>query len=100
ESYFLNINIPALSKKEIKGVKICDRIGRIDYDENYFLTEEETGYYLNLGNSDVTSLFDERDERIDSNALKAGYITISPLFNNEINPQAVNEMCKDWSALL
>ena len=60
-NYFLNVNIPDLPKKDIKGYKVCNSIGRVDYNENYYYQEEFGVKYLALGDTDMELMFDKND---------------------------------------
>lgn len=93
-NYFLNVNIPDLPLEQIKGTKVCTGIGRIDYDENYYYEEEFGVKYLALGKTDMELKFDKTDMNIDHVALDNGYITIAPLFNDEINHEYIDEVKK------
>lgn len=86
----LNINIPALSKARIKGVKftrqaICapqecfDR--RIDPRENVY-------YWLSGQSQECTS-----DPDVDSAALDAGFITITPLHYDLTHYEVLKQLC-------
>ena len=91
-NYFLNVNIPDLPMKQIKGIKVCELSGRIDYNENYYYEEEFGVKYLALGKTDTDLLFDRNNYDIDHVALDNGYITIVPLFNDEVNHNYINEV--------
>lgn len=95
-NYFLNVNIPDCPKEEIKGIKVCGTSGKIHYDENYSLEEEFGVYYVKLGATTETYLFDEDNLDIDCNCVNQKYIAISPLYNNHINSQYLNELKEKW----
>lgn len=94
--YFLNVNIPDLPKEEIKGIKVCEKIGRIHYDENYSYEEEFGVTYVKMGKTERTYLYDQNDMAVDNVALRNGYITIEPLFDNQINYKHIDEVRNIW----
>ena len=96
KEYFLNVNIPDMPRSQIKGYKICDTIGRIDYNENYHFEEEFGVNYLAIGNTTMKLDYDQNDINIDNVALKQGYITISPLYNDHVNHKYIEELKNSW----
>ncbi len=97
KKYFLNINVPACAKEEVKGVRICDKVGRVDYEEHYFPESENGIDYVTVGESESFHLFDPNDMNIDANAVRAGYVTLSPLFNDEIDHRYYEECIRKWT---
>lgn len=91
-NYFLNVNIPDLPKDSIKGIKICNSIGRIEYNENYHYEEEFGVKYIALGKTETNLLFDHNNYDIENVALDNGYITIVPLYNDQINHKYIDEV--------
>lgn len=91
-NYFLNVNIPDLPKDQIKGTKVCNSIGRVNYDENYYYEEEFGVKYLAVGKTDIDLMFDQNNYDIDCVSLNNGYITVVPLFNDQINHDYINEV--------
>ena len=91
-NYFLNVNIPDLPKDKIKGTRVCNSIGRVNYDENYYYQEEFGVTYLTLGDTDVELMFDQNNYDIDCVSLNDGYITVVPLYNDQINHEYINEV--------
>ena len=67
------------------------------YDENYFYQEEFGVKYIALGKSDVYFEFDTNNEDIDCAALEHGYITIVPLFNDQIKHDYIDEVKKIYT---
>lgn len=94
--YFLNVNFPDLPLEEIKGMKACGTYGKIFYDEHYEIESEDGVDYLRIHGADMRYDFDTTDMDIDINALEAGYITITPLYNNHINHDFLNEVYDKW----
>ena len=91
-NYFLNVNIPDVAEDEIKGIKVCDSIGRVEYNENYFYEEEFGVRYLVIGKTKIDLLYDQNDMNLDCVAVNEGYITIVPLFCDEINHDYIDEV--------
>lgn len=94
KEYFLNVNIPDLPQDKIKGYLVCENIGSIDYDENYSYEEEFGVTYLKIGDSNMHHNYDLNDYNIDCVAVNNGYISIVPLFNDQINHKAIDEVKK------
>lgn len=71
----LNINIPNLNEKDIKGIKVC-KIGKSTYNNEYVLVEnndEDKSYKLKGTRNDIEE--DETDLYYSSK----GYVTLTPL---------------------
>lgn len=71
----LNLNIPNLNGKDIKGIKVC-KIGKSTYNNEYVLLEnndEDRSYKLKGTRSDI-----QKDET-DLYYLSKGYVTLTPL---------------------
>ncbi len=81
--YFLNVNVPFLPKDECKGYAICEANGYIRYDEKYFYEEKDGETYITTGKCETEIIPDENNE-CDICMVNDGYITISPLDNDEI----------------
>lgn len=96
EDYFLNINIPDLPLREIKGYKVCSLEGKIVYNENYSFEEEFGVRYVKLGNAECLLDYDKDNFDIDNVAIRNGYVTISPLYNNHINHKYIEELKTKW----
>ena len=90
--YFLNVNIPALQEDEIKGIRVCDRIGEIIYNDSYSHVRQEEKDFIEIIGSDIFYKGDEDDERIDAIALKKGYVAISPLGNGHIDTCFIDDV--------
>lgn len=95
-NYFLNVNIPDCSISEIKGIKICGTSGRIEYDEGYSYEEEFGVKYIKIGDTKSYSRFDLNDYDIDRNCVDNGYISITPLYNQHINYDCLDEVKNDY----
>ena len=82
--YFLNINVPLLKEDEIKGIKICDEVGHVNYNDSYERkTINDKKYVVIKGGGPVY----RNNERlsIDLCAVKSGYVSVSALHNEHIS---------------
>ena len=86
----LNINIPALALKQIKGLRIT-RLGVRDYHGVMQRREDPRGnYYYWMGGAPVAS--DSKELDIDSVAVEHGYISITPLKFDSTFHEAIPEL--------
>lgn len=97
--YFLNVNIPDVPSGEIKGVKVCDKIGKIGYNENYSYEEEFGVTYVKIGKTELSLDYDHNDLNIDNVAVDSGYITVVPLFNDQINHKYIDYIRDVWEEI-
>ena len=93
-NYFLNVNIPDLPLKDIKGIKVCDEIGIICYDNCYSLEEEFGVKYIKLKEGKEIYKYDINNQNIDCVAVNNGYITVVPVDNDQISRKYINEVKK------
>lgn len=73
---FLNVNIPPLSERRIKGIRICRQGTEPIHEE--FLKRVDPGqrqYYWMTGSMPVIA----KDDGTDCYALKKGYVTVTPV---------------------
>ena len=94
DDYFLNVNIPDLKKEDIKGIKICDNIAKVVYEDVYSFTKRDEKDYISIGFGSRSIEGDNDDLSIDTNAIEAGYISISPLHNSHISKKHVKDVKK------
>jgi len=73
---FVNVNVPALPESEIKGVKIT-RQGQANYVEIFHRRFDPKGRVYFWMDGERTA--EEEDVNIDERAVKAGYISITPI---------------------
>lgn len=89
----LNVNIPAPSKKKLKGIKIC-RQADAKYDENFVERNDPSGkkYFW------LTGTFNNFDKRKDTdvNALEKNYVSVVPVQFDLTNEIVKNKLEKDW----
>ena len=96
EEVFLNVNVPPIPKKEIKGIKIT-RQGRA-YFADFFEQRVDPGgteYYWMSG----TMVKLDGSDDIDYNALKRGYISIPPI-KYDITAYPVVKRISKWNLSL
>ena len=90
--YFLNVNVPALDRDMIKGIRVCDHIGEIIYNDSYSHVKEEEHDFIRIEGSQFLYQGDEEDERIDAAALRKGYVAVSPLGNGHIDETFIDDV--------
>ena len=92
----LNINIPAVPKEKIKGIKIT-RQGISNWDDSYELRSDPNGrdYYWLTGKMNI---LDEADNA-DIIAVKNNYISITPL-HYDLTDYKMIEEAKKWKLKL
>jgi len=96
KNYFLNINVPDLPEEEIKGTKVTENCGFIEYNEGYITVSEFGVDYIT--STDITSTLhcDPEDLSIDISAINKGYVTYSPLYVDQINHKYVQDCKNKW----
>lgn len=84
----LNINIPSINKKEIKGLKVC-KIGERNYNNIYVELEKGDSHrvYKITGESD-----DLDQDNTDVDMIKMGYVTVTPLHYDLTNFKLLNKI--------
>ena len=90
----LNVNIPAISHQEIKGIKIC-RQADTRWQEDFDLRVDPYGrdYYWMVGNLINNDPGQDHDEW----AIKNNYISIVPCQFDLTSYEAIDEMNTDWN---
>jgi len=91
-SYFINVNVPALAKKDIKGIRVCGDVTDIKYNDTYTLKKEDDGDYIYIEPTGIHEAKENDNLSVDSVALNKGYITVSPLFNNHISIEHLDDV--------
>lgn len=84
KNYFLNINVPGLFEKNIKGILVCDKVAKLNYIDNYVFEKTNAGIYLCVGPTNVNIEMDENDLSCDVAAVEHGYVSVTPLYNSHI----------------
>ncbi|MCM8710195.1 5'/3'-nucleotidase SurE [Clostridium sp. SYSU_GA19001] len=87
----ININVPLLSYKEIKGIKVA-RIGSRTYNHAFIESRDEEG---NIRYQIVGTVEDSLQEDTDVHYFKEGYITLTPLHYDLTNFKILKEV-EDW----
>ncbi|MBR5341795.1 MAG: 5'/3'-nucleotidase SurE [Erysipelotrichaceae bacterium] len=93
--FFLNINVPDLKLEEIKGIKICDHEAMLYYDNNLSLEKEDGIDYVKINECVITTDSDPEDMAEDFAAVNAGYVTVSPIYNDHFHHEKVKAL-KEW----
>ena len=92
KDYYLNINVPDLKEEEIKGVLVCDKAIRVVYSEDFSKESEDGKEYINILSSHMKPHQETDDLRIDRNAVMAGYVALSPLGNEHILSDCLEDL--------
>ena len=94
DSIALNVNIPAVSSEEIKGIKICRQANAI-WEETFDKRHDPYGreYYWMVGNL----INDDKGHDHDEWAIKNNYISIVPCHFDLTSYQAITEINADWN---
>ena len=91
KEYFLNVNIPDIYKEDIKGIKVCDDVGTIHYDNSLSIINENGIDYVKI--NDVVVTVDAKDDlNVDITAINNGYIAVSPLYNSHIYKEYIDHV--------
>ena len=86
----LNINIPLVEEKNIKGIKVC-KIGSRTYNNCFIESKDAEG---NLSYEIIGTVNDVHDKDTDGEYFKQGYITLTPLHYDLTNFKILNEIEK------
>lgn len=89
----LNINVPSSPLSEIKGIRLT-RQGKMQFRDYFDKREDPSGrtYYWLTGEQ----MNSEEGNDIDSNALRDGYVSITPIHYNLTDNNLLNHL-KDWN---
>ena len=89
----LNVNVPALPKERINGVRLV-RQGVSGYTERFDkrVDPREHVYYWQIGGP----VDDMGDERTDTRALSEGYVTITPIFYDLTHHAELERLRESW----
>jgi 5'-nucleotidase len=88
----LNVNIPAISKDEVKGVQIT-QLSKSEWIDKYEKRSDPFGreYFWFSGEYH----FEDKDLQTDDFAIKSGYISITPIEFNFINSKFIDTLKKN-----
>jgi 5'-nucleotidase len=93
--FMLNINVPAVNKEEIRGVKLTKCIGIRKYAKNYsFRQENNKSYYKFIGEFEKIPNTSE-DLELDEAAVNHNYISITPLTYDWVAKDSFLKLKKD-----
>ena len=89
----LNVNIPALTEREIKGIRIC-RQARAKWVEEFDerTTPHGRRYYWLTGRFESSDEGDDADE----SALADGFVSVVPVHYDFTDHAAIQRLRKDW----
>jgi 5'-nucleotidase len=92
QNTLLNVNVPPLAAMSIKGVAIT-KLGEVSYDNVFEKRQDPRGrtYYWMAGN--VLDAGNDPDSDVE--AVKAGYVSITPV-HFDLTNYAIIDMVKDW----
>ena len=94
--YMLNVNVPSIPTKQIKGYKVCEFAGIRDYDEYFTHTQDADYHYFEAKVSDILTRLKGDGLEYDYIALKADYVTITPLDIDLVNHQRLTSLANKW----
>lgn len=86
----LNVNVPALDQKDIKGMKVC-KIGKMQYKA--FFKETDSNEDRRLYNLEGERVVDHIEES-DSYYINDGYVTITPLHYDLTNFEILKDVSR------
>jgi len=91
--YMLNVNVPAISKEQIKGYKITKTEGDRNYEKPVEVRLQKDGSYL-LVCDNVPMVTENLLNQIDGDvtAVKNGYISITPMDNDITHHEEIDNM--------
>ena len=92
QDYFLNLNVPDLKREEIKGISVCDRMGRMEYHDLYAHEKINGKDHIVILGSSPEYVGDKEDIRIDRVALLKGYVALSPLYNDHVDRDRMKDV--------
>jgi 5'-nucleotidase len=90
----LNVNVPAIPAKMIKGIKFT-RQGRSRWDDKFYLRKDPKNrdYYWLAGDMRIL----DHDQDIDQIALKSGYISVTPIHFDLTHQKFLEKMKREWN---
>jgi len=93
EDTILNINVPAIPEKNIKGIKFT-RQGRSRWDDKFYLRKDPKNrdYYWLAGDMLVM----DRDNDVDQIALKSGYVSVTPIHFDLTHHEFLEKIQREW----
>lgn len=89
----LNINVPAIPTKKIKGIKFT-RQGRSRWEDKFYQRKDPKNrdYYWLAGDMSIL----DHDSDFDQVALQAGYVSVTPIHFDLTHYVFLEKMRKDW----
>jgi len=80
ENFILNINVPALSAENIRGIRVTDLHDHSDYSRPVEKKEKDGVLYLSIEDDMTKDPPSSRKRITDVEAVEAGYIAVTPLY--------------------
>jgi 5'-nucleotidase len=92
EGTLLNVNVPAVPEREIRGVRLTKQ-GRSKWDDSFDVRRDPANreYFWLTGHMDVT----DRDEDADQIAVQKHFVSITPI-RYELTDKEMMENMKNW----
>ncbi len=93
----LNINVPAIPARKIKGIKFT-RQGRSRWDDKFYLRKDpkDRDYYWLAGDMQIL----DKDDDIDQVALKSGYVSVTPIHFDLTHHKFLEKIQTEWDGRL
>ncbi|HUI29996.1 MAG TPA: 5'/3'-nucleotidase SurE [Candidatus Acidoferrales bacterium] len=90
----LNINVPSIPAKRIKGIKFT-RQGRSRWDDKFYLRKDPKNrdYYWLAGDMRIL----DHDENVDQVALRSGFVSVTPIHFDLTHHKFLEKMQKEWN---
>ncbi len=89
----LNINVPAIPARKIKGIKFT-RQGRSRWEDEFYQRKDPKNrdYFWLAGDMSILNV----DSDFDQIALKAGYVSVTPIHFDLTHYEFLEKMRKEW----
>ncbi|MGO9480597.1 MAG: 5'/3'-nucleotidase SurE [Candidatus Kryptoniota bacterium] len=90
----LNINVPAIPAKKIKGIKFTKQ-GRSRWDDKFYQRKDPKNrdYYWLAGDMQIL----DHDNDADQVALKSGYVSVTPIHFDLTHHKFLEKIKKEWN---
>lgn len=97
--YFLNVNVPNIPYEDIKGYKVTQTEGRRRYEKPVEVVPQEDDSYILICN-EVPMTTDQMNNTLDGDvtAVKNGYVSITPLDNDNTHHSQLENM-KEYESI-
>ncbi len=97
EDTILNVNVPAIPARRIKGIRYT-RQGRSRWDDEFYQRKDPKNkdYYWLAGKMRIM----DHGEDVDQLALKSGYISVTPIHFDLTHREFLEKIRKEWDGKL